>query len=58
MKPTTQSKAIEEDFHAVEFMREIREKHSAEYQADRQKYLNRAREAMAAFEARRLDAQE
>ena len=51
----TQNKAVEEDFHAVEFMREVREKPSAEYQADREKYLKRVRKAMAAFIARRLD---
>lgn len=55
---STKNESVIEGFHAVEFMREIREKHSAEYQADRQKYLKRAREAMEAFKARRLDTQQ
>jgi len=56
MKATHNETEMDE-FHAVEFMRKVREKLSAEYQADRQKYLKRAREAMAAFKNRQLNAQ-
>jgi hypothetical protein len=37
------------DFHAVEFMREVRTRHAEKYQADQQRYLKDARKAMEAF---------
>lgn len=52
----TVNKTTEKDFHAVEYMRQIREKLSAQYQTDKQKYLARAREAMAAFKLRQTNA--
>jgi len=48
MQQTT-NKTIDSEFHAMEYMRQIREKFSAQYQTDRQKYLKRAKEAMEAF---------
>ncbi len=39
-------------FHAVDFMRQVRAKRSQEYQTDRQKYLDRARQAMEDFKHR------
>jgi hypothetical protein len=50
------SKTTDKDFHAVEYMRQIREKMSAQYQTDKQKYLASAREAMAAFKLRQTKA--
>ncbi|MEO6721912.1 MAG: hypothetical protein ABIN67_16205 [Ferruginibacter sp.] len=52
----TISKTADKDFHAVDYMRQVREKLSAQYQADKQKYLERAREAMAAFKLRQINA--
>lgn len=52
----TKNKISDKDFHAVDFMRQVREKLSAQYQADKQKYLERAREAMAAFKLRQTNA--
>ncbi len=52
----TVSKTADKDFHAVEYMREIRAKLSAQYETDKQKYLERAREAMAAFKLRQSKA--
>lgn len=52
----TISKIADIDFHAVDYMRQVREKLSAQYQADKQKYLDRAREAMAAFKLRQTNA--
>ncbi len=46
------------DFHAVEYMRQIREKLSAEYQVDKQKYLEKAREAMEAFKLRQTSSKQ
>ena len=40
------------NFHAVAFIRHVRAKRSAEYQNDRQQYLERARKAMEAFKQR------
>jgi hypothetical protein len=37
------------DFHAVEFMRDVRRRHAEKYQADQQRYLEDARKAMEAF---------
>ena len=51
MQQTT-NKTIDNEFHAVKYMRQIREKFSAQYQTDRQKYLERAKEAMEAFKLR------
>ena len=52
----TVNKIQDKEFHAVAYMRQIREKFSAQYQADRKKYLERAREAMAAFKLRQSQA--
>lgn len=46
----------DKDFHAVSFMRKVREKLSEQYQIDRQKYLERARQAMEAFKLRQTNA--
>lgn len=37
------------DFHAVEFMREVRTKHAEKYQADQREYLEDAQKAMEDF---------
>ncbi len=50
------NETADKDFHAVEYMRQIREKLSVQYQTDKQKYLERAREAMAAFKLRQTNA--
>ena len=55
MKQTT-SKPEDKDFHAVDYMSQIREKLSAQYQTDKKKYLERAREAMAAFKLKQTNA--
>ena len=52
----TMNKTSDKEFHAVDFMRQVREKLSAQYQADKQKYLERAREAMAAFKLQQTHA--
>ena len=48
MKQKT-NKTKDNEFHALEYMRQVREKSSSHYQADRQSYLERAKEAMVAF---------
>jgi hypothetical protein len=52
----TMNKISDKEFHAVDYMRQVREKLSAQYQADKQKYLERAREAMTAFKLRKTNA--
>lgn len=37
------------DFHAVEYMREVRTRHAQEYQNDQQRYVADAQKAMEAF---------
>ena len=37
------------DFHAVEYMREVRTKHAEKYKADPQRYVEDAQKAMEAF---------
>lgn len=37
------------DFHAVEYMREVRTRHAEKYQGDQQRYLEDAQKAMEAF---------
>jgi len=54
MQQTT-NKTMDNEFHAMEYMRQIREKFSAQYQTDRQKYLERAKEAMEAFKLRQAN---
>lgn len=49
------TKIAKNDFHAVEFMRQVREKLSSEYQKDKGKYLANAREAMKAFKDRQIN---
>lgn len=46
------SKSKEKDFHAVEFMREVREKMSKEFEENPETYLENARKAMEAFKNR------
>jgi hypothetical protein len=45
----TANKISDQEFHAVDFMRRAREQLSAQNQADKQKYLERARAAMESF---------
>ncbi len=47
---------IEIDFHAVEFMRQVRAKLSQQYVTDKQKYLEFVRQAMADFKSRQMKA--
>lgn len=48
----------ETEFHAVEYMRQVRDKLSQQYLNDRQKYLEAARKAMEAFKTRVAEAQQ
>ncbi len=50
MKPL--SNKIEKDFHAVDYMRQVRNKLSELYLTDKQKYLEYVRKAMADFKLR------
>jgi hypothetical protein len=45
----TQNNKIEKGFHAVEYMREVREKLSEQYLTDKEKYLEFVRKAMEEF---------
>jgi len=46
------SKSKQEDFRAVEFMREVREEMSKEFEKNPESYLENARKAMDAFKKR------
>lgn len=37
------------DFHAVDYMREVRTRHAEKYQDDQQRYVEDVQEAMEAF---------
>ena len=45
-----------EDFHAVEFMREVRDELNKEFEKNPEAYLENARKAMDAFKKRQKDA--
>lgn len=50
------SNKIEKDFHAVDYMRQVRNKLSELYLTDKQKYLDCIRKAMAEFKLRQSQA--
>lgn len=52
----TQSNELEKDFHAVDYMRQTRNKLSELYLTDRQKYLEYIQKAMADFKLRQTQA--
>ncbi len=47
---------VDNDFHAVDYMRQVRAKLSQQYLADKESYLQFVRQAMSDFKARRLKA--
>lgn len=52
----TQDNDLVQDFHAVDYMRQIREKLSQMYLTDKQKYLQYVQKAMEDFKLRQSEA--
>ena len=52
----TQNKANQKEFHAVEFMREVRSELSEKYLQDKSQYLEDLKKAMADFKRRQEKA--
>lgn len=52
----TQNKTNEKEFHAVEFMREVRSELSEKYLQDKTQYLEDLKNAMANFKRRQEKA--
>ena len=48
----TKNKTTEKDFHAVEFMREVRNEMTEKFSQDKQKYLAYLKKAMEDFKLR------
>jgi hypothetical protein len=46
------NKHVENEFHAVEFMRQVRSEMAAQFLQDKKKYLNFLKEAMEDFKKR------
>ena len=49
-----QNNKIDKNFHAVEYMREVREKLSEQYLTDKEKYLEFVRKAMEEFKSKQI----
>ncbi len=52
----TNNKSTEKEFHAVEFMREVRSELTQQYLQDKQKYLDYLKKAMENFKLKQKKA--
>jgi len=52
----TKNKTIEKEFHAVEFMRQVRSELTQQYLKDKQKYLDYLKKAMEDFKLKQKKA--
>jgi hypothetical protein len=52
----TKNKTTEKEFHAVEFMRQVRGELTQQYLQDKQKYLDYLKKAMEDFKVRQKKA--
>lgn len=52
----TKNKTTENEFHAVEFMRQVRSELTQQYLQDKQKYLDYLKKAMEDFKLRQKKA--
>ena len=50
----TQNNKLEKSFHAVEYMRQVREKLSEQYLTDKEKYLEFVSKAMEEFKSKQI----
>nr|MBI1230169.1 hypothetical protein [Cytophagales bacterium] len=52
----TENNILDKEFHAVEFMRQVRSELSKKYMQDKEQYLEDLREAMKDFKRRQQEA--